>query len=327
MKGNSMQSTHVSATRIAILGSAAALVAAAALAGCAAASGTPVAATAPSGAATAAAGQDRGGLTGEVVQLGSGYFLAQGNDMQTTVTYDSSTTFTNQIAGSLADVVVGSCVSAFDTPSTDSSGSSASTSTAVTTVTVSQSVDGECTGGFGGGAGFPGGPSASGMPTDGQFPGGDASGFPGGAPTDGGFPGGSATGAPGAGGTFRTAGAVGKVTAVSGDTITVESSIPTAAANGDAASSAPTSSTTTVTVDSSTTYQVEQEADASALAVGLCVTARGTADTSGGYAATSVALSPKGENGCSTTTGRGQFRTGQGASGQRGPGTTTEQNG
>jgi len=319
MKGTSMQSTHV--TRIAIVGSAAALTAATALTGCSAASSAPAAATAPSAAAPSASA-DRGGLSGEIVQLGTGYFLAQGDGMQTTVAYDASTTFTNAVSGSLADVTAGSCITAFG-GSSDANGAGSST---MTTVTVSQPVDGECVTGFVGAGQFGGaGSLPSGVPTD--RAGGTAGGFPGGAPSGGpdggrGFPTGSATDGPDAGGGFRGMGAVGEVTGVSGDTITVERTVPAGATDGTGASSAPTSSTTTVTVNASTTYEVEKAADSSALAVGLCMTARGTADTSGGYAATSIALSPKGANGCSTATGRGGFR-----GGQSGSGTTTGQNG
>ncbi len=283
-----------------LLGAAALLAAGAlALAGCSAQT------TAPAPSATAAAqggsptdsGQARGGISGEVVQLGDAMFYLQGDGEQTTVGYDSSTTFTNAVRGTIKDVAVGSCIVAFGTAGAAGSSDAPtdSSTTAVSTVTVSTATDGTCTTGFPGVGSFGGGRGGrpTGVPTDGgRFSGGS---LPSGVPT------GFASGAPG--GSFRGVGASGLVTAVDGDTITVQ----TTGQDGATASS-------TVTVDAATAFTVEQSAKSSALATGLCATVRGTADTSGGYAATSVALTPKGDNGCSSFTTRG----GQGGGGQSG---------
>lgn len=102
----------------------------------------------------------------------------------------------------------------------------------------------------------------------------------------------------------------GLVTAVDGSTITVTST----AQDG-------TTSTKTVTVDDSTTYTTTQAATADALTAGRCVMASGTADSSGGYAATALVVSDKGADGC-TQAGPGGGRPG-GTGSDSGTGTGT----
>jgi hypothetical protein len=102
-------------------------------------------------------------------------------------------------------------------------------------------------------------------------------------------------------------GANGLVTAVSGGTVTIASTTP----QGDGASgttssgAAPTTTDVTVTTTSSTTLTKAQPATATALVVGACVTALGTADTTGAVAATALTLRPQ-VNGACSTGGRGQ---------------------
>jgi hypothetical protein len=76
---------------------------------------------------------------------------------------------------------------------------------------------------------------------------------------------------------------------------TVESSLPV---NGTASAPAPT--TRTVQTSAATTYTRTEAANASALAVGLCVTALGKADNTGSIAATSMTLRPAQKGSCST---------------------------
>jgi hypothetical protein len=220
-----------------------------------------------------------GGTTGEIAAVSDLLMQVQGDDGQTAVSWDDSTTITQTVAGTLADVTAGVCVVAI----TGSDDATAATSIAITAAT-----DGECTSGFGGG-GFGGGDGSgdgerpSGMPTggageDGEAPSGD---MPSGMPTG---------GTDGAGGGADFGGMTsGLVTAVDGSTITVE----TTDQDG-------TTTSETVTVDDSTTYTTTVDADSSAIAVGLCVTAQGESDDSGQVAATSLALSEAGDEGCST---------------------------
>ena len=105
----------------------------------------------------------------------------------------------------------------------------------------------------------------------------------------------------------------GKVTAVSGSTITVD------AVDFQTQKTASKS----VTVDSATKYTQSQKAAASALAVGQCVVAQGKADDSGTVAATSIAVSAPVDGSC--TTGFG-FR-GTRPNGGTGSGTGSDANG
>lgn len=191
---------------------------------------------------------------------------------QTTVNWTSSTTFTNDVSATLADVKTGLCVQVTG----KSSGTAAVTATSVAISTPTSS---GCTraGGFGGGGTRPSGsprPSGSARPS-GTRP----------------------SGANGAGGGFG--GAFGSVTGVTGSTITVQ-----ATRNG-------TATTTTVTVGATTTYTQSESATSSALAVGDCVEALGKADDTGAIAATSITVSKAGPNGCSTGFG-GRGRGGAG---------------
>jgi hypothetical protein len=230
-----------------------------------------------------------GGTTGEIAAVSDLLMQVQGDDGQTAVSWDDSTTITQTVAGTLADVTVGSCVVAMG---------ASEDGTAATSVTVTAATDGECTSGFGGGGsggGMPGGSGddsgsgerPSGMPSgapDGEMPEGGE--MPDGAPTD--LPDGASGG--GFGGM-----SAGLVTAVDGSTITVQQI------------GEDSSTTATITVDDATTYTTTVTADSSAVVVGLCVTAIGEADSSGQVAA-----------GCSTGFGGGMPGGGRGGSGQGG---------
>ncbi len=247
-----------------------------------------------------------GGVTGEIAAVSDSVLQVQGDDGQTAVSWDDSTTITQTVTAALSDVTVGSCVVAVG---------AGDDGTAATSVTISTAVDGECTGGFGGGAGggAPGGGGAGGgeMPEGGGMPSGAPDGQ---APGDGEQPSGMPTdlpdGASGGGFGGMQSFIWGLVTAVDGSTITVES-----AGFGDDAET----TTATVTVDDATTYTTTADADATAIAVGRCVVAQGESDDSGKVAATSLALSDAGEDGCSTGFGgRGGMPGGQGGGDDQG---------
>lgn len=272
------------------------------LAGCGKSSGPTGAAEQPAATPSAAAGGDGqsdrsrqgfggpgGGVSGEIAVVTGSTAQVRGTDGQTTVTWTSSTTFERTSAGTLADVKVGVCVTAI---AARTDGSSSSDAAPVTSVAVSTpGADGTCTGGFGGRGGQrPAGASTdlpSGFPTG--FPGDDGrrdggNGSDGSTPRRSGAPGGFTGGFGG----FTS----GKVTAVSGSTITVD------ALSFGTTGAAPTTAPKQVTVDAATTYTTTTRASASAVKAGLCTVARGTADESGAVTATTMTLSDKVDGEC-----------------------------
>jgi hypothetical protein len=206
---------------------------------------------------------------------------------QVTVNFTASTTFTDTVPATLADVTVGSCV----TVAAASGGTQAKALTA-RTVTVTAPTNGACTGGggFGGGGGGGGGAPGTTRTPNPSRP--------------------RPSGANGAPANFGAA--FGSVTAASPTGFTVQ---------GIARGTTP-AVTTVVTVNSTTTYTKTAAATSSALAVGDCVTAIGAADDTGAVAATRINISKPGPTGC--TAGLGRFRGGAGGAGAgQGAGTGT----
>jgi hypothetical protein len=202
---------------------------------------------------------------------------------QVTVTFTATTPITDTVSVTAKDVTVGSCVTVVGKPS--ASGAAASSVTA-TSVTISAPVKGNCTGagGFGGGGfgGFGGGAGATPRPSFSARP--------------------RPTGSRGAfdNGTFG--GADGKVTSVSASGFVVE------ARNRAAASGTATDTSITVITTSASKYLKTVTASASALKVGQCITAVGTANSIGAVAARSIRISQPGPSGCVTGFGgRGGF--------------------
>lgn len=235
-------------------------------------------------------GQRGGGVSGEIVFAQDGTLQVQNSQSQTAVRYTADTTVDQQVTFALANVTVGSCVVAI-----------VGDDGTATSVRVTQPVDGECTSGFpGGGQGGPGGDGSmpSGAPTTmpdaGDRPSDMPSGAPGGDGQNGQAPGG------GFAGTF----VAGSVTAVSAAGLTVKTD----------------SDSSEVVVGASTVITGTEAADQSAIAVGMCVTAQGKADDAGGFDATSLTLSVKGDDGCSQ--GFGGMR-----GGPNGQGGNRDQNG
>lgn len=234
---------------------------------------------------------DMPGATGKIAAADGSTIQVQGNDSQTAVTYTDKTAITQQVTGSLSDVTAGLCVTV--TPADGSQ----SSDTAVTagTIRVTEKTDGSCQGGFGGGrpSGMPEGGMPSGMP-EGETP----SGAP-----EGGMP----SAGPGGGGGFGTSG---EVTAVSGDTITVAATsfAPQAEEGAELETT-----TVTVTTTGKTTVTTTKAADATALIIGRCVTANGTADDTGAVSAERIEVSDAVDGECSTGFGRGGFPGGGGS--------------
>ena len=257
-----------------------------ALTACSAAS---TAASAPEPSSTAAPGNGGGngarpGVSGLIAAAQDGQLQVQASDSQTTVRYTADTTVRTTVTEAVSAVQVGQCVFAM-----------AGDDEVVTRITVTDAVDGTCTSGFPGGGG--GTPPAGGSGNAGR---GMPSGMPTDRPTD--MPSGAPSG--GFGGTV-TAGAV---TAVAADSITV-----------DATGQDGKTTSTILTVDADTTVSTTVAGSASDIAEGLCVTAQGTADSSGGYDATSLTLTKPNDSG-QCAGGRGGFGGGPNGNGQGGNG-------
>lgn len=271
-----MTTTHSPRLRTLLVASSMIVAGGMLLAGCASTSEEPEETTSteqPSGDEQTA--ESPAGVSGLIAYAEDGVLQVQSSDEQTTVRYTEETTVTKTVTVDASTIAVGDCVVVV----TDEEGTSA------TSVTVSDAAeDGTCSGGLGGGGGFPGG-------GDGEMPSGDGE-RPEGAPTD--MPSGAPDGGEGQGGGFGQF-VSGPVTAVADGSITVESTGFGEDAETTSTEVALTEETTvTGTVDGST----------SDIATGLCVTAMGEADDAGGYDATSLALSDADENGeCSAGLG------------------------
>ncbi|WP_062465557.1 hypothetical protein [Demequina maris] len=227
-------------------------------------------------------GMDRepSGLTGEIADVSDGLAQVQDGSTQTAVSWTDDTTFTQQVELALADIAEGACVVA--TLGDDD---------AATEISVTEAdEDGTCSTGFGGMGGRIGGdrPEGGDMPTD----------MPSDMPTDGAqlgevpsdMPSGGPDGDMPAGGFDDSSRVAGTVTAVADGELTVEDS------DGEE---------TVVAVADDAAITGTEDADADAVAVGMCLTANGEADDAGGYSATSVYVFDGGEDGCVSAMGFG----------------------
>lgn len=264
------------------------------------------------GAASAPPGGG-GGASGSVAAIsGSSMEVQNASTGQTTVTWTGTTTFSQTLTETRSAVVVGDCLTVTGTPSK----SSKTTIAAKTIVIRAASSTGTCT--TAGGTGGTGGTSRFGS---GGFPRGGSGGgsFPGGGKGgSGGPPGGFRSGGSGGGRSFGGAGftiASGKVTAVSGSTVSVTGTLfgsfnRTAAPAKNSKSSkrsktkkftAPKPEKLKVTIASSTTLSETQSTTAQALAVGDCVSAFGKTATNGAVTAATVSITSTGGKTCTTT--------------------------
>ncbi|MFF1876371.1 hypothetical protein [Leifsonia sp. NPDC058230] len=241
------------------------------LTGCAAAAAPAAPAT---GSATSAPSRGQSGagrgISGQIAAVANGTLQVQGGSTQTAVTYTDATKVTQAVGASASAVTVGECVTGITPPG----------SAAASSVQITPAVNGACAarGGFGGGFGGGAGgtratraPGATGTRPSGGFGGGAGRTRPSGAPGGGAF----------------TRPVSGLVTAVTSTDVTVS----TTAQGGSA-------STGTIALDGSTKFTVTRPATAAALVVNECIFASGTADSSGGFAATSIAVTDPGANGC-----------------------------
>lgn len=199
----------------------------------------------------------------------------QGTSGQTTVDVTAKTAITATVPLALRDVIVGTCISATGTKG-------AGGKVDATVVTITAAVKGSCLerGGFGAGGG-------------GGFRGGSGGGFP---RTTGTVP-----------ARFRTAnvsGAFGKVTKVSGSTITVEgisfAGFGGRPASGTSKPTTPKASPQTVVVSSKTRYSKTERVTAGALKVGECATAFGSTNDIGVVSATRLTVTQPVDGSCTT---------------------------
>ncbi|MFE9232328.1 hypothetical protein [Cellulosimicrobium funkei] len=228
------------------------------------------------------------GVSGEVAAVDGTTAQVQDGESQTAVSWSDGTAVTVTVDGTLADVAVGTCVVALTgspggAPGDENDASDDTTDAAAATVSVSEPVDGECTGGLSGsfpGGGFPGGERPDGAPSDLPT---DLPERPDGAPTD--LPSGAPDGEarPGGFGGLTT----GLVTAVDGTTITVTTTTPEGESDEEA-----------VTVDDATAYTVQRTGSGDDVVVGQCVSAQGESGDDGTITATSLVLSAPGDDGC-----------------------------
>jgi hypothetical protein len=201
------------------------------------------------------------GANGTIVDVAGTTMQVQSQQAdQVAVTWNDKTSFTRQAGGTVSDIKVGDCVMV----TSDATGSTAPTSGSMTatSVRVSGSTNGACSIG---GRGGPGG-TRSGAPS--RRPSGAPSGLP-----RGGFGG----------------GAFGTVKSVTGSDFTV-------ASQGFGQSTG--TSTVDVATSSRTTVSRSVAATSKAVRTGLCVTARGSSDSTGAVTASSVALSPPVNGSC-----------------------------
>ncbi len=230
----------------------------------------------PQTSPTTGAAQRQGppGVSGLLAALSGNTLQVQSTSAQTAVTYSAATAFTDTVKASAADVTVGSCVMVRS--SSPSASSTPPTAVTATSVSVSAPVNGSCTAGTGGPRGFGG---------------------PGGPPPGGGGGGTPPSGSPGRG--RLGGGEFGKVVSTSATGFVISST------RGGGSTASPTTSTVTVTANATTTYTAAKKATAAALKVGQCVTARGTADSAGTVAATSISIRPATNGSCTTFGGPG----------------------
>jgi hypothetical protein len=219
---------------------------------------------------------------------------------QVTVSWTSSTRFTQTVTLASSTLAVGDCVTA--TSSSSSKSKASSTRFTATSVTITQpSSTGSCTAGGAFGAG---GAASTGA--------GGASGFrpPSGSFTRGSFPRGTIPGGAAARNlTFSDA--FGKVTSVSGSTFVVVGTVPVLPAKSSSKSTKKSSSSSTklktttrtskVTFTSKTTFTQTVPATSTAVVVGQCATALGPASDTGAITASTISVRAPASSGCVTS--------------------------
>jgi hypothetical protein len=228
-----------------------------------------------SGSAPASRGGALPGTTGSVASLSTSSMEVQNQQTgQVTVNWTPSTTFTRSATLTASSVAAGECVVV--------TGTTANGTITARTVSVAQpSASGTCTAARPQGAGFGGGGRGAGTTT----------------------PGGTRP-APRAG--TPTSFATGKVDSVSNSALVITGTAASVRFGGGSTTTTAPSTSITIALNSTTTFTEIESAGASNLAVGDCVTANGSTDSTGAVTATSVRISSTGGQTC--TAGFGGFR-------------------
>ncbi|MFN2568933.1 MAG: hypothetical protein ABR564_04955 [Candidatus Dormibacteria bacterium] len=221
------------------------------------------------GSANGAQGQGRRGAAGELAKIDSNTLILNSQNGDVTVQITPATPVQKTSTGTVADIVAGACMVA--TGQKDASGG-----LTAQVVRISAKQNGTCS------LGRPGGGPGGLGPDGGRRNGTPAVGGPGGSPNPG-----------GGGRNANFAFAAGEVTTVNGTSVIVQPA---------------TGPAQTITVP--TTVRVSRSAPAvvSDLAVGQCVQAGGTRDSSGMVKATNLSIVPPGPSGCFTGSGIGGRR-------------------
>lgn len=226
------------------------------------------------------------GALGSVASLsGSSMEVQNPQTGQVTVSWSSSTVFTETVTLSSSAVAVGDCVTA--------TGKSSSGAITATSVSITKPVNGSCTG-RGGFGGAPGG-----------------GGFGGNFPRPAGSSGHRIFGGTGSNGSTSRpslpAGAAdfgfasGKVTSVSGSKLVISGHAFTGGFRPRSSASSttvPAATTVDVSVSSSTKYQETKSTTSSSLAVGDCVNAIGKAGSTGAVSASRISITSTGGQSC-----------------------------
>lgn len=265
------------------------------LTGCGSTAAAPAEDTATSGAQNAGT-RTFPGTSGLLADISGSTLQVQSTTAQTAVNYTSATTFTSTVAGAARDLAVGKCISVRDAAAAIAASTTAAVPVAPTdpvtagSITITDAVDGACTGALGGGFGARDGGPGGGLR--------GANGRDGSQPAEAGTGSADPDRQNGLGG---GRGVNGLITKISGDTITVEARSP---APPGTSTTTPASTTRTVATVGTTTYTKTVKASNSALAVGTCVTALGTADDTGTIAATSISVRTAQDGICTGGLGR-----------------------
>lgn len=222
------------------------------------------------------------GASGQVAALsGTSMEVQDQQSGQVTVAWTSSTTFSKTITVSASNVAAGDCVTVV--------GSTSGSQLTARSVTIGQpDSSGNCTNRFGGaraGGGFPGG-----SPPSGSVPNRPSGSLPAGAANFG----------------FAS----GKVTSINAGTLVIYGTSSSGFGSRQGGNTSTTATTTppssvSVTLNSSTTYTETQTAAASDLAVGDCVTANGSSDSTGAITARTVRITSTGGQSCTSGFGPG----------------------
>lgn len=217
------------------------------------------------------------GTFGKVAAISGSTLEVQNSSGQTSVKLTSTTTITATTKATVADLVVGSCVSAVGTKSTTGV-------VAAQNITITQPGPNGCTaqrGGFAGAGFIPGG---GGSRASSRGPGASSAGGASSATRSSVARSGKGRRPP-----ANFGHAFGKLDSVSGSTLVISGS----------------SGQSTVKVSSSTRYTKVQQGTASSLAVGDCVAATGPSNSIGAVTAKSVTILPASPSGCTVGFRRG----------------------